>query len=54
MGDDSLAELHYTADSSMQLKVLHKTDALTFSSLGLEYTAIHYPIEIGCPCACVA
>lgn len=44
-GNNSLAQLHYAADSAMQLKVLHKTNVLTFNSLGLQYKAIQYTID---------
>ncbi|KAL3162156.1 hypothetical protein ABBQ32_009864 [Trebouxia sp. C0010 RCD-2024] len=45
LANDSLAQLHYAADSAMQLKVLHKTNVLTFNSLGLQYKAIQYTID---------
>lgn len=45
LGNQSLAELHYTADSAMQLKILHQTNVLTFNSLGLNYTAIQYTLD---------
>lgn len=45
IGDRSLAQLDYAADSAMQLKILHKTNVLTFNSLGLQYKAIQYTID---------
>ena len=45
MGNDSLAELRYSADSAMQLKVLHRTNVLVFNSVDLQYTAIQYTVD---------